>query len=41
MSVEIIDLSVSGAQAAINTFIAGNVTPPPNPSIILKNIKAI
>ncbi len=36
-----VDLSRSGAHAAINTFIAGNVRPAPSPSNILIIIKAI
>ena len=35
-----VDLSSGGDQAAIKTFIAGNVTPPPKPSITRATIRA-
>ena len=41
ISDDIVDLSESGAHAAMITFIAGNVTPPPNPSNILMKINAM
>ena len=36
-----VDLSSGGDQAAIKTFIAGNVNPPPNPSNTRMAIRAL